>query len=105
MTNPFEKLAGLRDQLPPGPKQEEPKQASPKEPKRFGPKVIVRKERKGRGGKTVTLVEGVLPHAREQLAAEMKRALGCGARIEGESIVLQGDLVERAKAFLDAKTK
>ena len=57
-------------------------------------KVVVRKERAGRRGKTVTVVSGLggdLPAE----AKALKRALGCGAVVEGEDVVLQGDLRER----------
>ena len=103
--NPFDKLANLRDQLPAGPTPDaQPKTAPEKKaPKLFDAKVVVRKERKGHGGKTVTVVDGVLAHAREDMAGEMKRALGCGARIEDGSIVLQGDLMERAAQWLEKK--
>jgi translation initiation factor 1 len=100
------KLAELRAQLPAGPALDETKER-PKEkpaPKLFGEKVVVRFTRKGHGGKTVTVVTGVLPHAQEALCTEMKKALGCGARVEDGAIVLQGDLVDRACAFLEKKS-
>src|SRR6185503_16404460 len=47
-------------------------------------KLVVRRERKGRGGKTATVVEGirVSPSALERIAREMRRALGCGASVD-----------------------
>ena len=97
--SPFAKLADLRDQLPAGPapaaKKEKPA------PKLFAEKVVVRFTRKGHGGKTVTTVAGVLPHAQEALCTEMKKALGCGARVEDGAIVLQGDLVDRAAVVVE----
>lgn len=70
-------------------------------------KAVVRRERKGRGGKTVTLVEG-LPDLGDagfaQLLTRLRKALGCGASSEateaGPVLVLQGDQGERACAFL-----
>lgn len=62
----------------------------------------LRMERKGRGGKTVTVLsqldadEGV----RAQLARDLRRALGCGARVEGTDIVLQGDVRDRTRTWL-----
>ena len=65
-------------------------------------KIFVRREKKGRRGKTVTRVCG-LGLASDKLAElqrEMKRSLGCGASIEEEEIVLQGELTERAAKWL-----
>lgn len=62
-------------------------------------RVIVRKERKGHGGKTVTIVE-VRPCDRinlNDLARKIKNGLGCGGRTEGPLIILQGDIVDRVK--------
>jgi translation initiation factor 1 len=60
-------------------------------------------ERKGQGGKTVTLVAGFASgdHA-QPAAAHLRRALGCGAQVEGEQVVLQGDQRQRAQAVLSA---
>lgn len=65
-------------------------------------KIVVRRERKGRGGKTATVVEGLKlpPSGLERVARELKRALGCGASIEGGAVVLQGDLAERVAPWL-----
>ena len=62
-----------------------------------------RKERKGRGGKTVTVIEGFgVPLDRlAALVKKMKKALGVGAAVEGDNIVLQGDVAERARQWLD----
>ncbi|MBM4279287.1 MAG: translation initiation factor [Deltaproteobacteria bacterium] len=71
--------------------------------KEFLDKVVVRHERKGHGGKTVTVVSGIAPAARDALCGALKKALGCGARVEGDDVVLQGELVDRAIAFLQAR--
>ena len=65
-------------------------------------KLVVRRERKGHGGKTVTVVEGLaLPAARlEAVAKAMRKALGCGSWLEGGRIVLQGDRPDAAAAWL-----
>ena len=65
-------------------------------------KLVVRRERKGRGGKTATVVEGirVSPSALEGIARELRRALGCGASVEEGRIVVQGDLVTRVERWL-----
>jgi len=67
-------------------------------------KIVVRRERKGRGGKTVTLVSGIErpPAELERIARAMRKALGCGSTLEGNTIVLQGDNVPRAQAWLQS---
>ena len=62
----------------------------------FDPKVVLRRERKGRGGKTVTTVRGVNgdPQAVKDLVKTLKRQLGCGGRVDGELLVFQGDCGE-----------
>ena len=89
--NPFEELAKLRDALPKGP---EPKPPAP-QPERRGPaRAVVRIERKGRGGKEATIVEKLELPAKdlETWCRELKQELGCGGTVEGDAIVLQGDL-------------
>ena len=65
-------------------------------------KLVVRRERKGRSGKTATVVEGirVSPSALERIARELRRALGCGAGVEEGRLVVQGDLVTRVERWL-----
>ncbi len=92
----------VRDETAPAP----PPAATP-EPMDFGgaPKIVLRRERKGRGGKTATIVEGVrLPSSGlERIARELRRALGCGASVEGSTIVVQGDMAERIAPWLQAR--
>lgn len=68
-----------------------------------GGKVVVRRERKGRGGKTVTVVSGLAADALEKTAKRMRKSLGCGSSVEGETIVLQGDQTDRAAAWLEGE--
>ena len=55
--------------------------------------VRVRREIKGRGGKTVTTISGIpLPgDALKQLAGELKRACGSGGSAKSDVIEIQGD--------------
>ena len=64
-------------------------------------KLVVRHERKGRGGKTVTRIAGLPASAREAIATRMKKALGVGATIEDDDVLLLGDVVERAARWLE----
>lgn len=65
-------------------------------------KIVIRTERKGRGGKTVTIVEGL--HGTEpelqEMAKKMRKRLGCGSAVEGRCIVFQGSLVDRVTEWL-----
>ena len=65
-------------------------------------KFHIHHERKGRGGKTVTLIGGLGGSAEYlgDIAKQLRRALGCGASVEGDTVVLQGDHQERAAAWL-----
>jgi translation initiation factor 1 (eIF-1/SUI1) len=66
----------------------------------FKEKLVIRRELKGRGGKTVTRNSGLPAAQRDKLATQMKKRLGCGAVIEGDDVVLLGDLLDRAADWL-----
>lgn len=67
------------------------------------PRIILRRERKGHGGKTVTVAEGVpLCLDLDRIACALRKSLGCGSRIEEGTIVLQGDQVERSASWFVA---
>jgi translation initiation factor 1 len=98
--NPFSALQAKREELPQGPAAHQP---APEKKAPQGPaKAVVRMERKGRGGKEVTVVEqlGLPPAQLERWCKELKQSLGCGGALEEDSIVLQGDHRERVKALL-----
>jgi translation initiation factor 1 (eIF-1/SUI1) len=44
----------------------------------------------------------VLPAARDDVMGELKKKLGTGARDDGDDIVVQGDVVDRVIAHLQA---
>lgn len=104
--NPF---AALRPDGKPAASPELPQ--SPQSPGSTGPgdapaaRMVVRREKKGRAGKTVTRVSGldVEGNPLAELAREMKRALGCGATIEDGDVLLQGALTERAAGWLEKR--
>lgn len=105
--DPFAALEALRSSLPVGPAPgapgSQPRTAAvgPKPPAR----AVVRMERKGRGGKEVTVVDklGLRATELEAWCRELKQALGCGGAVDGDLIVLQGDLRARVPAVLTAK--
>jgi translation initiation factor 1 len=101
--NPFAALAVKREELPSKPMAEA---ARAKAEERKGPaRAVVRMERKGRGGKEVTVVEqlGLRPAELEAWLKALKGSLGCGGAVEEESLVLQGDHRERLPALLEAR--
>lgn len=72
-------------------------------------RVVLARETKHRGGKAVVIVRGLaqLPAwdsaAIEQLAKELKRALGCGGTVEDDEIVVQGDRPAQVAQWLRAQ--
>lgn len=62
----------------------------------------LRIEKKGRGGKTVSVVDGLPNNAAflKELCVDLKRACGTGGSVLDGAIEVQGDLRERIRAFL-----
>lgn len=66
-------------------------------------RVDVRRETGGRGGKTVTVVDGFTGIGRpemEQLAKKMRASCGCGGTVKDGEIVIQGDQRETVARIL-----
>ena len=65
----------------------------------------LRMEKKGRGGKTVTVVDGLPRNAAflKELCQELKRACGTGGTVADGAVELQGDRRERVRAVLLGK--
>lgn len=59
-------------------------------------------DRKGRKGKTATIVEGFTCHEDEllEVAARLKTRLGIGGSARGGEILIQGDVAAKVKALL-----
>jgi translation initiation factor 1 len=66
-------------------------------------RVIIRLERKGRGGKAVTVIEGLqLPEKeKEPLLKQLKMRLGTGGTIKDTSLEIQGDHCSELMAELE----
>jgi translation initiation factor 1 len=64
--------------------------------------VRVSRDRKGRGGKTVTVIDGVMESEAElsTLAQQLKKLCGSGGTIKDGNIEIQGDHVEKVMAKL-----
>lgn len=65
----------------------------------------LRMEKKGRGGKTVTVVYDLPNNAEflKTLSGELKRACGTGGAVVDGAIELQGELRDRVRALLAKK--
>jgi translation initiation factor 1 len=60
-------------------------------------------ERAGRGGKTVSVVQGVMspPHGKEALLKLLKTRLGTGGAVKEDNIEIQGDHRQKIVALLN----
>lgn len=105
--NPFAALASLKASLPEGkaPEACSTKVKAPPIDKRFLGKIVVAKSKKGRGGKTVTCVRGIDANEMqlEQLAKELRQALGCGSTVEEGEILVQGEQLDRVAKWLEGQ--
>jgi translation initiation factor 1 len=61
------------------------------------------RDRKSRGGKTVTLITGLPQNVLTTLVSELKRACGTGGTLRGDVIEIQGEFRERLKAELERR--
>lgn len=94
-----DKLASLRSTLPEGETTApatEPEVSTPTQ------HLHVRFERKGRGGKTATIIGGFTLSSEHiaSLAADIKKSLGVGGSWRDDEILLQGDCREAAVRWL-----
>jgi translation initiation factor 1 len=68
-------------------------------------RVVLRREKAQRGGKTVVVVSGFEPHISsgdiERLAREARQSCGCGGTVREREIELQGDSPERVRGFFE----
>ena len=67
-------------------------------------RVEVRREKAGRGGKTVTTLKGFPSHiplnTLEAMTFELKKTCACGGTLKGRVVELQGDVCDRICAEL-----
>ena len=63
------------------------------------------RDRKSRGGKTVTLITGLIgtPTALAALASDLKRLCGTGGTLRGDILEIQGDFRERLRPELERR--
>jgi translation initiation factor 1 len=106
--SPFAALAALKDSLPAVPPSAPDREVQGEVPVKQQPgprRAVVRLERKGRGGKAVTLVSHLALDAvaLERWSKELRQALGVGGAVEDGVLVFQGDQRERVAALLTAR--
>jgi translation initiation factor 1 len=103
--NPFGVLGALKDRLPARPVEPEPEPAVRATGGKTYPRAVVRLERSGRGGKEATVIEKIdlTPAERETWLKAIKSALGCGGKVEGDTLMLQGDQRTRLPGLLTAR--
>lgn len=77
----------------PKPEAAPPNLAAPFPTRQRNQPVRVYLERKGRGGKTVSVIKGVMspPHGKEALVKLLKTKLGTGGAVKDEELEIQGD--------------
>ena len=84
----------------PGPAQPAPK----KDPIE---RLLLRRSTAHRGGKTVLLLEGFSPAWNatklDNLLRELKASLGCGGKVDGRSLEIQGDQPDRLQPALESR--
>lgn len=70
-------------------------------------RVVLRREKSQRGGKTVIVVGDFAPHLTgsdlENFARKAKQACGCGGTVAGREIELQGDDPARVRRFFEGE--
>lgn len=73
--------------------------------KALSKRIVIQRDSRGRGGKTVTFARGIeAPEAvLERLAKELRHELGTGVRVEDGALIVQGALSERLAACLQRR--
>jgi translation initiation factor 1 len=65
--------------------------------------VRLQRDRKGRGGKTVTVITGLPGAQLDALARDLKRLCGTGGTVRGDTVEIHGDHRDRLLAALQAR--
>lgn len=106
VANPFTTLDGtgfLGDER--RPRISSPQKKSAK--KKSNGRVEVRREKAGRGGKTVTTLKEFPSHiplrTLEAMTLELKKTCACGGTLKGRVVELQGDVCDRVCAELNLR--
>lgn len=69
-------------------------------------RVVLRRERAHRGGKTVIIIDNFATHLPapfiEDVARRVRAACGCGGAVKGRTVEIQGDQAGKVRAVLEA---
>lgn len=100
-------FAGLEiSGLPAGPEQVEPAAMQPERPSKLG-RVVLRREKAHRGGKTVIVVHDFESQISdtfiEELARKLRAVCGSGGTVRERTIEIQGDQPQKIRAALEAE--
>ena len=70
-------------------------------------KVVLRREKAHRGGKTVIVIDDFATHLPlaviESVAKKVRAACGCGGTVKGRQVEIQGDQPARVRAALETE--
>ena len=70
-------------------------------------RVVLRRERARRGGKTVIVVDDFAPHLPgsviDEVARRIRAACGCGGTVKDRTVEVQGDQPAKVRAALEAQ--
>ncbi|MBL8859828.1 MAG: translation initiation factor [Planctomycetes bacterium] len=107
-SRPFARLSSLSSGLPaqpaPAPDDKPTESKAKKSPleRALSGRIVIARESKGRGGKTVVFARGIdaPQELLETLAKELRHELGTGVRVEDGALVVQGALTDRLAACL-----
>jgi translation initiation factor 1 len=98
-------LSGLNlGPLPPSSAPAKPAAGEPQKPKKLG-RVVLRRETAHRGGRIVIVIHDFPPAmtkpALEDLARDLRHAIGTGGTLRDRTIEMQGDQPAKIRAFLE----
>ena len=99
-----EAMAAFLQNNPELPQGEEPQPEKTEKKPRV--KLNIAIEKKGRNGKTATIIYGLEQLDSEEVTAlekELKKKLGVGGSSRGDEILIQGDMQAKVKEFLQSK--
>lgn len=101
MSDQRSKLVYSTDHAVPS-REKKPGKSAGSDARPSGGRLSIRMERKGRAGKSVTIIEGLRldEEAREQLLKQLKSRLGTGGTLKDGVIEIQGDHRDAVNALL-----
>lgn len=96
-------LKAIRGEVEDNPENDIPEEVNPADTNiQSGPLVVVI-DKKGRKGKTATIIEGFTVDSKtvEEIAKKLKQRLGVGGSVREGEILIQGDHKDKVKKILE----